>query len=391
MPARILSRLLDRREEFHWKKREFAAELELLPLTNGERDQLTDRVREFNERRFAVPGLIRAHFQRPVVAELRHDGFVETSYGPLFFYCEYTGDLDDVLSMLFESCPELMRGVLHHTRGYDVGQTDVDGGVRRLTAARTKASTSLRRSGYVAAPRSKREKAAALPLMTPFERSFPGEADWTARMSELLETRMRRANREARRRDPKAVALRGAHVTALDLSEEQLKFAAALAARYEVHIELVQHDMSDLAPIAADSMDIVFSAFALQFVADRTTTFREVRRVLRPGGTFVFSIDHPFFRKVDPETLRLVESYNETGPLLDDRGEHGEVMIYRDTIAGLHQAAVDAGLTVERMVEPNSRIRYPYDPWFGRREVYVPKILDMVPPTLIVKSLKPRH
>lgn len=185
-----------------------------------------------------------------------------------------------------------------------------------------------------------------------------------------------------------AFALRGARVTALDLSAEQLKFARALAARHAVEIDLVQHDMGDLAPIDSDSQDIVFSAFALQFVADRTKTFGEVRRVLRPGGIFVFSIDHPFFRRVDRETLTLTESYNETGPYVDSRGEHGEVTIYLDNVAGLHRSLVDAGLTVERIIEPDSRIRYSYDPWFGRRDEYVPKILDMVPPTIIFKSVK---
>ena len=186
-----------------------------------------------------------------------------------------------------------------------------------------------------------------------------------------------------------AFALRGARVTALDLSAEQLKFGQALAVRHEVEVEFVEHDMGDLAPIASDSKDIVFSAFALQFVEDRTKTFREVRRVLRPGGVFVFSLDHPVFRKVDRDSLKLVESYNEIGPLVDDRGEFGQVTIYRDNIAGLHQSLMDAGMTVERILEPDSRIRYDYDPWFGRRDEYVPKILDMVPPTIILKSVKP--
>ena len=186
-----------------------------------------------------------------------------------------------------------------------------------------------------------------------------------------------------------AFALRGARPTALDISAEQLRFARTLADRHGVEIDFVQHDMGDLEPIATASMDIVFSAFALQFVADRTGTFREVRRVLRPGGVFVFSLEHPFFRKVDRDTLMLVESCNETGPSLDNRGEHGQVTVHRYTISGLHQALVDAGLTVERIVEPDSRIRYAYDPWFGLRAKYIPRILDMVPATLIMKAVRP--
>lgn len=186
-----------------------------------------------------------------------------------------------------------------------------------------------------------------------------------------------------------AFALRGARPTALDISVEQLRFARKLADRHGVKIDFVQHDMGDLEPIGSASKDIVFSAFALQFVADRTGAFREVKRVLRPGGTFVFSLEHPFFRKVDRDTLMLVESCNETGPCLDDRGEHGHVTVHRYSISDLHQALVDAGLTVERIVEPDSRIRYPYDPWFGLRAKYVPKILDMVPATLIMKAMRP--
>ncbi len=176
-----------------------------------------------------------------------------------------------------------------------------------------------------------------------------------------------------------AFALRGATVTALDLSDQQLEFARALAARHEVEIAPVQHDMQDLEPIPPESQDIVFSAFAFQFVADRPRAFREVRRVLRPGGVFALSLEHPFFPKVDPQTLMLKESYNETGPAIDDRGEHGQVTIYKEKVSDLHRALVNAGLTVERLIEPDSRIRYSYDPWFGRRGVYDPKILGMGP------------
>ena len=186
-----------------------------------------------------------------------------------------------------------------------------------------------------------------------------------------------------------AFALRGARVTGLDLSEEQLKFAETLAAEHGVEITLMQHDVSDLSPIAADSQDIVFSAFALMFVEDRARAFREAFRVLRPGGTFVFSLDHPFFRKVDVESLKVVESYHETGPAIDDMGELGRVTIYRYNLADLHQALVDAGFRVERLIEPDARIRYDHDPWFGHFGVYVPRMLDMVPPTVIFKSLKP--
>ena len=159
-----------------------------------------------------------------------------------------------------------------------------------------------------------------------------------------------------------AFALRGARVTGLDLSEQQLEFAAKLAAREGVEIELIQHDISDLELLLSDSRDIVFSAFALQFVQDKARTFREVHRVLRPGGTFVFSVVHPFFRKVDDKTLTVVESYHGTDPMVEYRGDHGGVTVYRYSVGSLHAALVEAGFVVRQIIEPDSRIRYDYDP-----------------------------
>lgn len=188
-----------------------------------------------------------------------------------------------------------------------------------------------------------------------------------------------------------AFAQRGARVTALDISEEQLKFARKLAKDHDARVTFIQHDVKDIAPIESESQDIVFSAFALMFVEDRHAVFRDVFRVLRPGGTFVFSLDHPFYRKVDPETLKVVESYHETGPAYDDMEGLGKLLMFRYTIGSLHDALVSAGFAVERLIEPDSRIRYDYDPWFGLYGYYIPKMLDMVPPTIIFKSVKPTN
>jgi len=186
-----------------------------------------------------------------------------------------------------------------------------------------------------------------------------------------------------------AFALRGARVTGIDFAEGQLAFARKLAAGHGAEVEFLQHDVRDLSPFADDSRDVVFSAFALMYLDDRPRVFREVRRVLKPGGIFAFSVDHPLFRKVDLDTLTIVESYNETGPAVDDLGELGTTTMYRYRIGDLHNALVDAGFVVERLIEPDSRKRYDHDPWFGRWGVYLPKVLDLVPPTLIFKAVKP--
>jgi ubiquinone/menaquinone biosynthesis C-methylase UbiE len=186
-----------------------------------------------------------------------------------------------------------------------------------------------------------------------------------------------------------AFALRGARVIGIDFAAGQLDHARKLAADHGVAVHFLQQDVRDLAPIADASQDIVFSAFALMYLEDRPRVFREVFRVVKPGGVFAFSVDHPLFRKVDLETLKIVESYNEIGPAEDDLGQLGTTTMYRYRISDLHNALVDAGFVVERLIEPDSRQRYDKDPWFGRWGVYLPKVLDLVPPTVIFKAVKP--
>ena len=186
-----------------------------------------------------------------------------------------------------------------------------------------------------------------------------------------------------------AFALRGARAVGLDISEVQLKFARALAAENGVEVTFQQHDVSDLTPIADTSQDIVFSAFALQFIENKARVFHEVYRVLRPGGVFAFSLQHPVFHTIDPESLAVVHSYHDLSPQPRDRGEYGEVTMYRHNVSSLHAALVDAGLVVQRILEPDARIRYDYDPWFGKRGHYYPAILDLMPPTIIFKASKP--
>jgi len=95
-----------------------------------------------------------------------------------------------------------------------------------------------------------------------------------------------------------AFAKQGAFVAGKDLSEEQLAFARELAAQEGVRVEFHQGTVEVLPEFADRSLDIVFSAWALPYVEHIGSCFREVHRVLRPGGLFVFSYGHPFSYKV---------------------------------------------------------------------------------------------
>jgi SAM-dependent methyltransferase len=119
----------------------------------------------------------------------------------------------------------------------------------------------------------------------------------------------------------------------------------------------VQADAQAL-PFLDASFDVVVSAFgALPFVADSAGTMREVARVLRPGGRFVFSVNHPtrwaFPDDPGPGGLTVHSSYFDRTPYveLDAAGAASYVEHHR-TLGDRVRELVAAGLVLEDLVEP---------------------------------------
>jgi Methylase involved in ubiquinone/menaquinone biosynthesis len=85
----------------------------------------------------------------------------------------------------------------------------------------------------------------------------------------------------------------GARPVGLDVSGAMLRRAAALGVSTGVPVPLVQAGAERL-PFADASFDLACSAFgAVPFVAEPERVMREVARVLRPGGRWVFAVNHP--------------------------------------------------------------------------------------------------
>ncbi len=185
-----------------------------------------------------------------------------------------------------------------------------------------------------------------------------------------------------------AFAKQGAKVKAIDISLEQLKFAKRLAEKNKVKIDFYQGDIKKLPQIKSNSQDIVFSAFALHYVDNLLSCFKEVKRVLKNKGLFVFSLDHPFFRTVDSKTLKLKDSYFNTGKEIFTFSDPTKKFVcYKHTVSELYNILIQSGFLVERILEPDSRKKYTYDPWYGLWN-YTPKFLKMFPPTIIFKARK---
>jgi SAM-dependent methyltransferase len=152
------------------------------------------------------------------------------------------------------------------------------------------------------------------------------------------------------------LAAHGARVVGLDLSAGMLR-AAARGRRPGAGYALVQADARAL-PLADATFDVACSAYgAVPFVADPERIMREVARVLRPGGRWVFSVTHPvrwaFPDDPGPAGLTATRSYFDRTSYVELDGAGGvRYAEHHRTLGDRVGDLVAAGFTLERLVEP---------------------------------------
>lgn len=149
----------------------------------------------------------------------------------------------------------------------------------------------------------------------------------------------------------------GAHAIAFDLSVTQLGHARRLNASSGIEVPLLQADAQRI-PLADGSIDLACSAFgALPFVADAARVLREVSRVLRPAGRFVFSVSHPMRWAMPddpgPGGLTITSSYFDRTPYVEtgDDGRPTYVEHHR-TMGDWVRDVVEAGFVLADLIEP---------------------------------------
>jgi len=112
----------------------------------------------------------------------------------------------------------------------------------------------------------------------------------------------------------------------------------------------------DALPFADDSLDHVFSMEAFYYAADPHHTLEEVRRVLKPGGTFYCAVNY----FAESEATHAWQDNIAVEMTLWSREEYREA--FRD--AGLHVAEQDN--VPDREIEIPDADAFPTDEWDSR-------------------------
>ncbi len=149
----------------------------------------------------------------------------------------------------------------------------------------------------------------------------------------------------------------GAQVVATDLSGGMLRRAALIDADRPRPAPLAQADAVTL-PFADAAFDLACSAYgAVPFVADSAALLREVARVLRPGGRWVFSVSHPLRWALPddpgPEGLVVRSSYFDRTPYVEQAQDGTAVYVeHHRTLGDRVREITAAGLVLDDLVEP---------------------------------------
>jgi SAM-dependent methyltransferase len=114
----------------------------------------------------------------------------------------------------------------------------------------------------------------------------------------------------------------GISIVATDLNQPMLDQASALGTRRPV--EWRQADAMQL-PFADGTFDAVVCQFGVMFFPDKPKAFAEARRVLRPGGVFIFSVWDRIEQNefADTVTTALESLFPDDPPRFLARTPHG--------------------------------------------------------------------
>lgn len=189
---------------------------------------------------------------------------------------------------------------------------------------------------------------------------------------------------------------RGATVTGLDISEEQLALAAKRLKKQKRSAKLLQTDLDRLkrAKLPKASFDLIVSSYALQYVRDLKKFCQTSFDLLKPGGILAFSLDHPILYAHYPSVqgkernrdASIFFDYLKERPLswmfnLPDVAVKAKT--YHRTVQSIIEAIISAGFVLERCVEPLPELsgikHYRGLQAFAKR----------VPYTLILRARKP--
>ncbi len=147
-----------------------------------------------------------------------------------------------------------------------------------------------------------------------------------------------------------------ASVLGVDVSTKMLERARSETASATVEYQCADLDLLDLEP---GSADFVFSSLTLHYVRDLHRLMSMVAEALTPGGSVVFSVEHPIYSAPTTQSFETSDAGGRVWPL-DNYLVEGErvtkwfvdgIVKEHRTVATYVNTVIESGLVLDRIDE----------------------------------------
>lgn len=173
----------------------------------------------------------------------------------------------------------------------------------------------------------------------------------------------------------------------LDLSTIQIQTAIKLLSNQKVKVSLVESPMEENPGLPKSYFDVVYSIYGLGWTVDLPRTLSNIYNYLKPGGTFIFSWEHPMHDRLSYEqsSFTFNKSYNIVGPEYNEAWQ-SNVVIYHRKLSTYINTLIESGFTIDKVIDdvliPDSVISEDPSKWYSTQRA------QLVPATFIIKAVK---
>lgn len=148
----------------------------------------------------------------------------------------------------------------------------------------------------------------------------------------------------------KILKYRPKSVTGLDMSEGLLE----IAKKTYPQINFFQGSAEKI-PFKKNMFDTVISGLTLHYIKDLSKVFGEVKKILKPGGNFIFSIHHPMMECTEKVSRSgneyILYPYNHNKEYKWKMMEGMELISYHHTFEYLINGLIKNGFTIQSIKE----------------------------------------
>lgn len=162
------------------------------------------------------------------------------------------------------------------------------------------------------------------------------------------------------------MAKKGAKVSGIDFSKHFIDYCKRREKEEPLGCEFQKGSLTDMSFFESEKFDIVVSNIVMVDVQDYKTAFKEINRVLKQNGRFIWSNLHPifgtfnqFFYRLPFDTPRneericsMIDRYFDTGAILVSWGNIKPIWQFHRSLQEYSQALYEAGFLIREIIEP---------------------------------------